>query len=53
MKGTTMFTVNIFDVANELRLYGFWYCVWRKRSLWSIFIASRMNRYALDAIINN
>jgi len=51
MKGITMFTVNIFDVANELRLHGFWYCVWRKHSLWSIFIASRMNEYTDRPII--
>jgi hypothetical protein len=51
LKGLTMFTVNIFDVANELRLHGFWYCVWRKHSLWSIFIASRMNEYTDRPII--
>ena len=46
-----MFTVNIFDVSNELRLYGFWYCVWRKHSLWAIFIASRMNKHDTHSII--
>jgi len=40
-----MLPVNIFDVASNLRLFGFWYCVWRRYSLWDIFIASRMNKH--------
>lgn len=34
---------DIFDIARDLQIHGFWYCVWRKDSLWSIFVASRMN----------
>jgi len=36
---------DIFDIQRDLRTFGFWYCVWRKDSLWEIFIASRMNAY--------
>ena len=46
-----MFTVNIFDVASDLRLFGFWYCVWRGYRLWDIFIASRMNNHDNKPII--
>lgn len=46
-----MFTVNIFDVSNDLRQHGFWYCVWRGYRLWDIFIASRINEYTDRPII--
>lgn len=40
-----MRTMNIWDLKNDLRRYGFWYCVWVGNSLWDIFVASRMNRH--------
>ena len=47
-----MTTTNIFELGDDLRIFGFWYCVWRKHSLWDIFVAYRMNKHALDAMVN-
>lgn len=43
-----MNSVNIFEVANDLSEWGFWYCVWRNYSLTDIFIASRINHHQLN-----
>jgi hypothetical protein len=51
LKGNTMLYRDIFDIQRDLRTFGFWYCVWRKDSLWEIFIASRMNKHDTHSII--
>jgi len=33
---------NIFDIVQELRLFGLAYCLWRGHRLWDIFVASRL-----------
>ena len=38
---------NIFEVKDNLKLWGFWYCIWYYgvENLWTIWCAHRMNKY--------
>lgn len=38
---------NVFEVKDNLKMWGFWYCVWYHgaENLWTIWCAHRMNKY--------
>jgi len=39
---------SIFEVLDNLRSFGVWYCLWRGYSPWAIFVASRMNKHTYN-----